>query len=114
MIAKQTSSQRMAQSAYERTKREQSEDYLSFARSFPALIHTCGLAQAVVFAKAKGQDTYLSNLEAVLRSVGRISDSNDLDSEARTASASAYVQISRDALKAASWLKRYAEVVSKV
>jgi CRISPR-associated protein Cmr5 len=114
MIAKQTTSQRMAQSAYERTKREQSEDYLSFARSFPALIHTCGLAQAVVFAQAKGQKVYLADLAAVLHSVGRIGDEGDLDHEARTASASAYVQISRDALKAASWLKRYAEVVSKV
>jgi CRISPR-associated protein Cmr5 len=113
MIPKQTMSQRMAQRAYECTKQEPSDDYLSFARSFPALIHTCGLAQAVVFAKTKAPPGYLGDLAAVLHSVGRIGDSDDLDRAARTATTSAYVQISRDALKAASWLKRYAEILSK-
>ncbi len=113
MIANQTTSQRMAQSAYERAKANPSDEYLSFARSFPALIHMCGLAQAIVFAKAKNS-SYLGDLAAVLHSVGRIGGSDDLDHEARTATASTYVQISRDALKAASWLKRYAEILSKV
>jgi CRISPR-associated protein Cmr5 len=113
MSAKQTTSQKMAQQAYERIAKPPSDEYLSFALSFPSLIHACGLAQAVVFAKAKKQEPYLDDLSAILRNVGRIGGSDDLDYQARAATASAYVQMSRDALRAAGWLKRYAEILSK-
>ena len=48
------------------------KEYVSFAKKFPALIHTCGLAQAVAFALAKGgqQGVYAEDLAAVLQTVG--------------------------------------------
>ena len=65
-----TRSQKMAQVAYEavcRCKEESKDpkdfkDYRSFALSFPALIHNCGLAQAFTFAAAKKQAEYAKHL----------------------------------------------------
>ena len=67
----QTNSQKMAQAAYDSVRRRVSpgglpEKYASFARSFPSLVHTCGLAQAVAFAKAKSHGQYLDDLAAIL------------------------------------------------
>lgn len=51
----QTNSQKMAQAAYKRiADRKPDREFVSFARSFPSLIHSCGLAQAVAFANVKG------------------------------------------------------------
>ena len=51
-----TRSQRLAQEAFARVTdhRRPNKEYVSFAKKFPALIHTCGLAQAIAFALAKG------------------------------------------------------------
>ncbi|MBY0230788.1 MAG: type III-B CRISPR module-associated protein Cmr5, partial [Gemmataceae bacterium] len=62
----QTRSQKMARTAFSRVEeRGKSEEYRAFARSFPTLIHQCGLAQAVAFAQAKNAG-YVADLEAVL------------------------------------------------
>ena len=91
-----------------------SQEYVSFAKKFPALIHTCGLAQAVAFALAKPEAgsvrgrtsrTYSESRRAHGHHVRRI------DSPSRPASSrsSGYLRLSRDAIKAATWLKRYVE-----
>lgn len=116
-----TRSQKLAQAAFPRIqerKRGLSErefkEYTSFAKKFPALIHTCGLAQAVAFALAKKEAGYVEDLAAVLSASGHteISDSPSLDQNARTQQLSAYLRLSRDAINAASWLKRYVEAAS--
>ena len=83
----QTRSQRLAQAAYAQVSLQGTPDkgpdkeYVSFAKKFPALIHTCGLAQAVAFALAKGKSKderkgpkpelrYLDGLAEVLRLLG--------------------------------------------
>ena len=57
MLDFRTKEQSMAEKAYSIVNSRQTEpgfkDYKSFALSFPSLIHTCGLVQAVAFAMAK-------------------------------------------------------------
>lgn len=132
----QTKSQRLAQKAYERVEQRKNEssgqlpaEYVSFAKKFPALIHTCGLMQAVAFAIAKGRSSrtnaggetpqnkvepefkYLEDLVRVLQVTGHdtIHTPEDLEKRCRETYVPHYIRLSRDALTAASWLKRYVE-----
>jgi CRISPR-associated protein Cmr5 len=123
----QTNGQKMAQAAYKRiVDRKPDREFASFARSFPSLIHSCGLAQAVAFAQAKrapekGKDTpgkYLDDLAAVLAAVNHSDAHSDaatadaLEAATREAAVPDYIRLSRNALHAAGWLKRYVEAVS--
>lgn len=110
-----TNSQKMAQAAYKRiVNRKPDRELASFARSFPSLIHSCGLAQAVAFAQAKQRDEYLKDIAAVLAAVGH-SDAgtpDKLGAATRESPVPAYIRLSRNALQAAGWLKRYVEAIS--
>lgn len=117
-----TRSQRMALAAYRgidtRLKNlspEQRNKYWGFARSFPSLIHACGLAQAVAFARAKERLHYLDDLAAVLHAADHpeAASAGQLEQATREHSVSAYVRLSRNALQAAGWLKRYVEASSE-
>lgn len=129
-----TYSQKMAQEAYERVAaRHLSKEYVSFAREFPTLIHACGLAQAIAFARAKARraeepgatenqgetvetgtnhyGAYLKDLVAVLKAIGHseVTSTDALAHQTRMLDVPAYVRMSRNALRAAGWLKRYVE-----
>ncbi len=117
-MLRQTKSQRMAQEAYKRVserketkKGDAFKEYVSFARRFPSLLHSCGLVQAVVFANTKDQKEYIDDLVSVLSSAGYagLNGHSDLEQRARTVPVPAYHRLARDALRAAEWLKRYAE-----
>ena len=118
-----TTSQKMAQEAYVRiadrriNERNPDEKYKSFAREFPTLVHSCGLAQAVAFALAKGghQKQYVDDLAAVLEKAGyaQLNDANRLSQETRSLPVTQYLRLSRNALAAAVWLKRYVEADKK-
>lgn len=106
-----TRSQELAERAYSTVvlrKGERQKEYLSFSRSFPTLLHTCGLAQSVAYADAKGgaQTMLLEDLAKVLET-----DRQRLLEDARKASLGKYMRLNRDALAAAGWLKRYAEAL---
>jgi CRISPR-associated protein Cmr5 len=109
-----TNSQKMAQAAYKRiVDRKPDREFASFARSFPSLIHACGLAQAVAFARAKKRDGYLEDVAAVLTAVHRDLDTaKALEEATRKSLVPAYIRLSRNALQAAGWLKRYVEAIS--
>lgn len=116
----QTNSQRMAQAAYQAlSSRNLDREFSSFAREFPSLIHSCGLAQAVAFARAKKDRSscgqYLADLSAVLTVAnnGQPMSPEQLDSNVRECSAMAYIRLSRNALQAAGWLKRYVEALAQ-
>ncbi len=111
-----TRTQKMAQQAYQviqkRLGNKDNQEYESFAKRFPALIHACGLAQAVAFA-LKSRSDYVEDLASVLHAVGyqKIDRNqvNSLDEQARESGLVEYLRLSRDALLAAGWLKRYVE-----
>lgn len=100
-----TKEQQMAQAAFERVQGRSSgfEEYSSFALAFPALVHSCGLAQALAFAQAKGRTDYLSDLENVL------GEGEGLCTRSREAELMEYMRLSRRALAASSWIKRYCQ-----
>ena len=117
-----TRSQRLAQAAYSQiaihTKngsRKPDKEFVSTVKKFPALIHTCGLAQAIAFALAKKDDEYVGYLAAVLKAAGHleVTDQKKLDEQARTKPMAVYLRLSRDAINAASWLKRYVEAAGE-
>lgn len=114
-------SQRWAQRAYDavQARRKQPEKerekYLSFARAFPTLLHTCGLAQATAYAAAKKEQhaEVLADLAGVLDCAGANQEArcDQLLADARTKPVIEYLRLSREALAAAGWLKRYAEAL---
>jgi CRISPR-associated protein Cmr5 len=112
-----TRSQRLAQAAFARVKKygKPGKDYVSFAKKFPALVHACGLAQAVTFALAKKESDYIDDLAAVVSASGHpaIVNASSLDQYARSQEFNGYLRLSRDAINAASWLKRYAEALGE-
>lgn len=125
-------SQRFAQAAFPLAQGK-NDEYASFARKFPALIHSCGLAQAVAFALAKKQFEYAGGLAEVLQALGHakfdeqrpskeqlqswkgdpviLVSAASLDKRSRESQLSDYLRLSRDAIQAADWLKRYVEAV---
>jgi CRISPR-associated protein Cmr5 len=116
----QRNSQKMAQKAYDRmAARNPEKEYASFARRFPSLIHTCGLAQAVAFAQVQRREqhqlNYLEDLCAVLGAAGYTALINPaaLDGHLRACQLSEYIRLSRTALLAAGWLKRYTEALTE-
>jgi CRISPR-associated protein Cmr5 len=127
-----TRSQRLAQAAFPRIQSRMRslhekafDEYRSFAKKFPALIHTCGLAQAVAFAEAKGASKdqskpkpelqYLDDLAEVLKAAGHptITNRAQLSKQSREEGLSTYLRLSRDAINAAGWLKRYVEAAGE-
>lgn len=123
-----TRSQRLAQKAFAcvefRKKGKGFDDYETVARKFPALIHTCGLAQSVAFYQSKrkkekptggAECEYLADLAAVLSAGGHteLTTGESLAGHTRNASISIYLRLSRDAIEAAIWLKRYAEALGE-
>jgi len=121
-----TRSQKLAQSAYLQianhlTKVENNglskpeKEFVSTVKKFPALIHTCGLAQAVAFGLAKKNSEYIGYLANVLQAVGHseITCAETLDEQVRKTPLSKYLRLSRDAIDAASWLKRYTEAAGE-
>lgn len=117
-MPEQTNSQKMAQAAYQRIlQRHPNKEFVSFAREFPSLVHSCGLAQAIAFARSKKQHhaEYLEDLAAVLTAIGHSeADSTDnLQRATRVHPVPSYVRLSRNALQAAGWLKRYVEAAEQ-
>ncbi len=110
-----TNSQKMAQAAYKGVAEIGiSGEFASFARGFPSLAHSSGLAQAIAFAMAKGakcHQQYLEILVAVLGAggFGHFRDAKGLEKAVRECAAAEYMRISRGAFIAADWIKRYAE-----
>jgi CRISPR-associated protein Cmr5 len=116
-----TRSQKLAQAAYSQIglhmtgRQKPDKEFVSTVKKLPALVHTCGLAQAVAFALAKKEDEYIGYLAAVLKAAGHaeINDAKSLDEKARTEQLAGYLRLSRDTINAASWLKRYVEAAGE-
>ncbi len=113
----QTRSQKLARAAYQQVaQRNPGDKYKTAAKRFPALIHTCGLAQAVAFGLAKSEyHEYMDDLAAVMKELGyqQIWSREALDAASRSEHLGGYLRISRDAINAAGWLKRYVEAVAE-
>ena len=115
-----TRSHRLATEAYRcvvgRKGEPYEKAYSSLAHSFPSMILQNGLAQATGFLLAKGRDEHralLADLNAVLGATERTASDggSELHREIIEASLSRTMQLTRQALEASAWIKRYAQGV---
>ncbi len=122
---KTTRTQERAQAAFKAVmeiKGEKwSDDYGRQCLNLPALIHQCGLCQALAFLVAKGADEekkpYFKKLLNDLALTSKLSDIRDwetLTQQSREVRMQEYQRMSREILSCALWFKRYAEAVLKV
>jgi len=111
-----TKKQERAKIAYDQVKTDivgssvlkEKEDYAQIAKKFPALVHSCGLAQAVAFIEAKEGEVgkkYLTHVCAVLN------EHQDIGDVSRNAELMEYQRFSRDVIESATWIKRYTEAL---
>ena len=119
-----TKDQRMAKKAYDKVSQRRGDEnfkfdeYRTLTYAFPSLIHSCGLAQAVAFAQAKGTKNdaiqrYIDDLQDVFNAAAfnKVDNVEDLKKESLEVTLSDYIRISRNALAAATWLKRYCQAM---
>jgi len=111
-MTRTTKQQERAQKAYKCLSPDKNvgDEYRQFAKRFPALVHSCGLAQAVAFAQSKDKNVYLDDLASVME----ISNRQELANISRTVDLVEYQQKTRDAIECATWIKRYAEATEKI
>ncbi|MDR0867221.1 MAG: type III-B CRISPR module-associated protein Cmr5 [Planctomycetota bacterium] len=114
MSTPQTYDQKMAATAFSAVKaRPPSDEYRSFAKSFPGLIHTCGLMQAAAFALAddKKKSVLEDTVKVLAALTGEPLGTDKYVEKWRGADALEYIRASRFALRAASWIKRQADAL---
>ncbi|MDR0522561.1 MAG: type III-B CRISPR module-associated protein Cmr5 [Planctomycetaceae bacterium] len=111
----QTIDQKLAARAYtevsKRVKSQDAKEYKTFAKQFPALIHTCGLCQAVVFAQSKKGDASSHVLDDFVQILEPQNTTDHFVSTTRSLSMLDYTVLSRRAMRAAEWLKRQADAL---
>lgn len=114
-----TRQQKLAQMAYREISTRKGdkieESHARVCKIFPALIHNSGLCQAAAFAQSKTNNKgseYKIYLKSLAKLLG-MDHGDELAEQARTADVMTYQRLTRDALAAASWLKRYAEALLK-
>ena len=114
----QTRQQERAEKAYRcvsgKMSSKDEDEYLRLAKSFPALVHTCGLVQAIAYVHAKDNkartgEAYLDHLSGVM--VIDLLENTTLEDKSRKADMTEYQFLSLEAIEAATWLKRYAEAL---
>lgn len=98
--------------------KETQQIYGGLCHSFPVMVRTCGLCQAVAFSKAKAGERKDSREKAhdlILQHVSQVLGiQGDLLQAVRDASASDYMLYTRRVLSAWVYFKRFAESILKV
>ena len=88
---------------------KQVKEYRTLVLNFPTMILQSGLAQAIGFLRAKGKEEHLLLLAHIAELLGENKDS--LHKKILEADLSHYQLLSRQALEAASSLKRYTQAL---
>lgn len=88
---------------------KQVKEYRTLVLNFPTMILQSGLAQAIGFLQAKGKEEHLLLLAHIAELLGENKDS--LHKKILEADLSHYQLLSRQALEAASSLKRYTQTL---
>ena len=85
------------------------KEYRTLALNFPTMILQSGLAQAIGFLQAKGKEEHLLLLAHIAELLGENKDS--LHKKILEAGLSHYQLLTRQAIEAASGLKRYTQAL---
>ena len=88
---------------------KQVKEYRTLALNFPTMILQTGLAQAIGFLQAKGKEEHLLLLAHIAELLGENKDS--LHKKILEADLSHYQLLTRQAIEAASSLKRYTQAL---
>jgi len=83
--------------------------YRTLALNFPTMIMQSGLAQAIGFLMAKGKDEHKIILGHIEKILGR----PNLHADILSSDIKEYQLLTRQALDAAAWLKRYTQALLK-
>ncbi len=107
-------SQKYAQRAFGliqkvKEENEKVKEYRTLALNFPTMILQSGLAQAIGFLQAKGKEEHLLLLVHIAGLLGENKDS--LHKKILEADLSHYQLLTRQAIEAASGLKRYTQAL---
>ena len=86
------------------------KQYGAAAHKLPVLIRTAGLAQALGFFEARGSEA----AKRLLRDLGETLGRPSLFADSRGAELAAYIHLTRQALDALLWYKRFAQSVLQV
>lgn len=117
-----TFQQQLAETAYQDVTAVKGKDeayrkkYATMAHKLPILIHTAGLAQAVAFVQARGSDAQTELLDQVSRAIdlSSIKNGDDMARESRNAPLATYMLLTRRAMAALLWYKRFVESILKI
>ncbi len=109
---------RLVQEVAEKEDRETQQIYGGLCHSFPVMVRTCGLCQALAFSRAKagdGKDAREKAHRLLLQHVQQVLALNgDVLPAVREASASEYMLHTRRILSAWVYFKRFAESILEV
>lgn len=109
-----TRDQKFAASAYKLVSAvsspEDKQKYGSMAHKLPVLIRTAGLAQALAFVEARGQEPHKLLLGHLAETVGQ-GTREALLARSRQAELSEYIRLTQDVIAALLWYKRFAQSV---
>lgn len=83
------------------------KEYRTLALNFPTMIMQAGLAQAIGFLKAKGEKEHIRLLEHI----SEIMKYKNLHEAVIKSDVVTYQLLTRQALDASSWLKRYTQAL---
>lgn len=87
--------------------------YRTLALNFPTMILQSGLAQAIGFLKAKGKAEHQKLLAHIEEILYPNSQNPDLPEQVLNSDVVNYQRLTRNALDASSWLKRYTQALLK-
>lgn len=109
-------SQKYAQRAYGLIQKvkddnKQVKEYRTLALNFPTMILQSGLAQAIGFLQAKGKEEHLLLLAHIAELLEENENKDSLHKKILAADLSHYQLLTRQAIEAASSLKRYTQAL---
>ncbi len=118
-----TIEQQFAAAVYPRVKAYESENdkakkrYGVMAQKLPVLIRTAGLAQALAFVEAKATGSNEKPYQQLLNDLATVLNFQDRDTlltQSRESQLDGYVHLTRRALLALTWFKRFSQSILKV
>ena len=95
----------------------QRKSYGSMAHKLPVLIRSAGLAQALAYIQARGNEgqlQLLSDLTATLNTMGHGSANRTLLEQVQRTDLGTYMLLTKQALNTLLWYKRFAQTVLDV
>ena len=113
--AMQIRTQKYAEIAYPLVEAIQGNEieakYRTLALNFPTMILQSGLAQAIGFLMAKNEAHHIQLLQHLAKLLGYQDNTEQLHEDVRQFDITKYQLLTRKAIEASSWLKRYTQAL---